>query len=232
MSFFINAIFQIFILLVIAGVVFGLIKATLKNAKFLNGKVIMSLVAGYVAILLISLIYTYTIPTEASEITSKQAQVITDNFYSAVNNGRNIEDVEGVRVGAEWKFPFEGNLLNINTLLNDEHVYTWVVVEKNMNLHDEVLVTRYMTPYVVNDIDYTDLVPTPKIDLQNDFLTIKHPRWSEIRLVKFHKEFTITQFTGEKMFDDDRGWSANLLYIQVPENVKVKADEFVNLQRR
>ncbi|MFN7250492.1 MAG: hypothetical protein ACK4M9_06810 [Anaerobacillus sp.] len=234
MNVLITAIFQIVIFLVIAAIVFAFIKATLKNAKFLNGNVIMSLMAGYVAILLISLIYTYTIPTEASDMTTKQAHVITENFYNIVNNGGNIADVEGVSFDAEWNFPFAGDLLDINTILpNDDHVYTWVVVEKNENLHDEIQIKRYITPYVVDEIDYTDLVPKPTLELQNDRLTIKYSRRSEIRLVKFHKEFTITQFTDEKMFDDyDSSWSANLLHIQVPGNVKVKADESVNLQRR
>ncbi|QOY38422.1 hypothetical protein AWH56_013330 [Anaerobacillus isosaccharinicus] len=235
MNVLITAILPLFILLIVAAIATGLIKLTAQNAKFLNGKAIMYIFAGYGAIVFSSVLFTYTIPSETSEIgeiSTKQVQEITDHFYEAINEG-NLAEVEGVKVTDNWNFPFNENILNIKTVLNDSYSHSWVVVDKDTNLVDEVRITRYTTPHIVNGVEYTERINSPTLNLQSNTLTIKPPGRTEIRLSKFHKEFPITQFTGEKMFPSHEStWSANVLYLQVPAHVKITADENVSLQYR
>ncbi|MCT8137219.1 hypothetical protein H1D32_05365 [Anaerobacillus sp. CMMVII] len=227
------SLLPILIILVMAGMASGVIKATIQKANFLNGNVIMWLLAGYGSILFISVVFTYTIPFETSQMTSKEAQQITEKFYQAVNNG-NFAEIEGVKSIDEWSFSYEHKELNIEALLTDYYYSSpWVVVEEDSSLNNEIKITRYITPHIIEKLDYTNRIPAPTIGLQQNTLTIKLPLETQVRIAKFHKEFTITQFTQEKMIPNhDSGWSANMLFLQVPEGVKVRAYEDVNLQFR
>ncbi|RXI98684.1 hypothetical protein DS745_20445 [Anaerobacillus alkaliphilus] len=226
------SLFPIVIIILIAAIISGVGRSVLQNAKFLNGKVIWFLLAGYGAILVISVIFSYTIPREASGTNSKKAQQIAEAFYANLNYG-NLAEIEGVKVTDEWEFPFEGTVLDLRTVINENHAYVWVLVEKDEALTNEIRVSRYITPHVISDIEYTDLVVAPGLEINNETLSIIPPGRTNLKLSQFHKEFTITQFTGEKMFPGhDSTMSANLLYLRIPAQVKITTDEYVNLQYR
>lgn len=221
-------LFPIVIVLLIGAII---IKATMQNAKFLNGKVIMLLVAGYIGLLLVSVIFTYTLPTDSDTVNAEKGQEIAEEFYRAIHTNGNLDEVDGLIVTDHWKFPFSEDNLEIKTW--DQYNNTWIMIDNQTSFEDKIEITRYITPHIFENIDYTELLQSPKLQFQGKELTIIPPDRTEIRLSKFHKEFTITQFTRESMFrGDGNSWSANILYVKLPKNVKVTADEYMNLQFR
>ncbi len=226
-----TSLIPILIIILIAATVSGVGKS-IQNARFLNGKVIGFLFAGYGALLVLSVIFSYTLPSEASETNTNHAQEIAEAFYANLHNG-NLAEVEGVMITDEWNFPFEETALELQISQNDYYANVWVLVEEDDALTNEIRVSRYITPHVVSEIDYTHLIVAPSVELVNGTLTITPPEKNNLKLAQFHKEFTITQFTGEKMFPEHSNtWSANLLYLQVPAEVEISSDEYINLQYR
>jgi hypothetical protein len=56
-------------------------------------------------------------------------------------------------------------------------------------------------------------------------LSVKNPTQSEVKLAKFSKEFTITQFTGRKWMEEPHHtWGGSILYLRVPMDIKINGN--------
>lgn len=232
----ITAFIPILLLLLILFIVFSGIKKATQKASFINSQRIKWILGGYVAILIASVFITYFLPIEEytgavdtdREISIDEVDELINQFYSA-RNQQDFENIEGIFVADEWSFAFDGKSLNLKKV---DYAYSgmFLYVEEKANEDGKVEVIRYSTPHIVQRWDVTHLGGSPHLDLQGNSLLIYPPERTRIELATFHKEFTITQFTGEKMFMDGFGSiGVSMFYLKVPANVQIKHDETISI---
>lgn len=187
--------------------------------------------SGYFFVLLSSVVLFYTLPLERAaynrSATEEEVQESANDeeFYQAAMQGT-IDQVKGVVMKENWGFSADISQLHVP----DSNDYI-LIAKRNNSLNEKIDVKLYTNKItdVINDVViYTNEFPSPKVELEGSTLKISRPRQVEMKLAKFSNELTIRQFTGEKMFDDDRDrhfyMGAEVLFIQVPKDVKITGD--------
>ncbi|WP_407271985.1 hypothetical protein [Radiobacillus sp. PE A8.2] len=189
---------------------------------------------GYGIVLLCATVLYYFMPkdsfkpaasTDTAELENRD-DLIT-NMYNQALQG-NVDQLEGITVKEDWQFEVDGSQLTINQ--SDYNAF--IFVEKKENADNKIDVTEYGTKAYFDNIDVTDLLQASNITYRNNELMINSPYRASINIVKFNKEFTITQFTGEKgMGHDVNNIRENtIIYVQVPADVEVSGDEIEFVQ--
>jgi hypothetical protein len=229
------SIIQLLLVIIIIAVIFTTIKA-IKKASIFQKINVKWIVSFYGIILLVSIVLFYSLPSEKSSnlIVSKKeelanAQRATDQLTLAASEGKQIdkENIEGVKVKKKWDIPFEGNKLEITGIGEQYYSGFALVKRKDVNDHN-VEVAQYYTRTIMHNIDFTSEVKPYSLELVGDTLTISDPNQIDIQVGKMDKEFTITQFNGERrkdpfdpFADENDVWGENVIYIQVPKDIEV-----------
>ncbi|HHY73223.1 MAG TPA: hypothetical protein GX497_08350 [Bacillus bacterium] len=227
MSFFI-------IMLVIAIVLGSATKAASTKMIVFRGKIIDFVLIVYIAILLIATVITFgfTIKPESKveRVSDKEiakAVEAENNFYHYVEAGM-LANADGVFVNKEWQFPYEDRRLIITSTAIDGS-QAWVVVERKKEIKgdNQIDIIQYMTKSIIDDYDYSHLLEAPKITVNKQEVQIIPTKRTELKLAKFTKEFTISQFTddqfvNERIFGDvNHVRGQNVLYLRVPASLEV-----------
>ncbi len=222
---------QLIFFIAIIFVVSTIIKKISKKASSFNVKTIRWIFIGYITILVTSTIFLLVFPIgeEDKTVSIAEAREIEDNFYNATREG-NLEKMDGLLTIDEWTFSFEEPTLHLNLNQGDQSSMRIWVKHKDTN-DGNVDIFHYSTPYFTMGVDVTHLVRSPQLEMKNGTLEIGSTWGEPVRMAKFHKEFTITQFTGEGMFYDGHlsRVGTNALYIKVPANVEISAADYIHI---
>ncbi|OIJ11634.1 hypothetical protein BKP35_11900 [Anaerobacillus arseniciselenatis] len=223
---------QLIFILAIIFVVSSIIKKVSQKAASFNATTIKWIFIGYITILVAATIFLFVVPigVEEKNVSINEARQIEENFYNATHEG-NLEKIEGLLTIDEWEFSFEEPVLHLN--LNQGDQSSMRILVKNKDTNDgNVNIVHYSTPYFTLGVDVTHVVRSPQLEMINGTLEIGSTWGEPVRMAKFHKEFTITQFTGEGMFYDGHlsRVGTNALYIKVPANVEISAADYVHIE--
>ncbi|MED4352472.1 hypothetical protein P9265_09010 [Schinkia azotoformans] len=230
------------ILIIVAAMIIGsATKSTNTKMILFRGKIIDFVIAAYITLLLISTAVTFGIMIKQE---SKSERVSAEEISKAVKAGENfadyvetgmLPDADGVFVNQEWHFPYESNRLIITSKTSEQN---WAVVERKKEFDDnnQVGIVQYATKSIIDDYDYSHHLKPPKITVNEQGIIIEPSEQTELKLAKFTKEFTISQFT-EKQFANQRIFGGvnnvrgqNVLYLYVPQSVEVVEEKGVYLQ--
>lgn len=211
----------IIILLFIVGlvllVVFRVKRMPKKTNKYSYVKRVQWMFGAYMALLLVSVGVFYMLPIESNIVAEETDKLEKEEYlYSKAGKGK-IETVDRSYIKQSWEFTVEGNELEFKVPNNEMSIF----VEVNDELANTVKAEYYQAPVVIDGIDFTDRMNKPQITFSSGSMTVFEPERLEVKYAAFKESFVTRQFTGEGWMGDRTGLSQQLLYIQIPENVKL-----------
>lgn len=199
--------------------------------KVLYGKRVRWTVIGYVVALLVITGVFYVFPkTNSFGVIAEEDDIktweISDNLYEAASAGNIPEEYEQY-IEQREEVEISDESLNVN-YVNGESLSIFIK-EKDTN-DDLVDVTLYRTPTTVGDVVIDDEIPSVQMETGSNELTFSAPEYPEVKLISYQKEFPIIQFTDENSWmNEDTQMGSNLVYMEVPENIKLDYPEYMDV---
>jgi hypothetical protein len=142
-------------------------------------------------------------------------------IYDAALEGR-IDQEEAVYKKNQWSFELSDNQMHIS--FNGFEYEYFLVAEKTSEHDGQVEVIHYATRSVFNDIDITDQIPSPEVQMDGNMIKISNSQ-THLEFSKMNNEFSITQFKGGSSFGLNyqtvSNMGHNVLYIKVPSDVEI-----------
>jgi heme/copper-type cytochrome/quinol oxidase subunit 2 len=230
-----------FILILIAVmVVYMMVSYNKKNnmtrrLKHNSRKMTKWILSGYAIILLLTVIFYYTLPNinafgEVYNLDEfNQANDAQQEIYQAVQKG-NINQVIDKYPNDQYEFTLTDRQFRLDTPNGFENIMFFV--ERMDTTNEKATVVYFKNKLIVDGIDMTDQIGTLEVEQDGNSIKISQPDTVELNLVKFSKEFTITQFTDEKERNEQMGFSGgfNIIYIQIPKDVEITNEDLVQIQ--
>ncbi|WNF36163.1 hypothetical protein RJD24_17185 [Bacillaceae bacterium IKA-2] len=201
------------------------IKGTSNKVFFKTARTSKLIIVSYVVLLSVGVLIAYLLPNpnlaNEPDIDVGELQYVDDNFYNIADSGK-LAETAGIYETDKWSFGYDEEQLTVL-----ENGGNWIIYEKKSGSDRKIDVIRYSTKYIVNSgLDFTDEIEPPTVELSDNQLTITEPPLVNIRVAQFHKEFTITQFTGESMFNDRNPvMGRDVIVIRVPVNVEIVTNQ-------
>lgn len=214
----------------------GLIILRLLAERYLTATIRRSklFMLTYVGILLLGLPVSYFIsPNQAREDSSQlisQAEEATDAFHRAIYYEERLPEAEHISELQHWTVPYEGTGLTISSHGQADAL---VLVGRQQHSGEDIRITYYTTPYVIDQIDYTHLISPPDVFLANNDLYISPSSASlDLKFVGFRKDFYIAHFTGDERNIGHghvhiRG--NGFFYVEVPPELEIEATDGISL---
>ncbi|ATW28099.1 hypothetical protein [Candidatus Formimonas warabiya] len=101
-----------------------------------------------------------------------------------------------------------------------------IIVERKDEQDDTIEAFCYAGKNLLNNMDFSERIKSPQMELSGKKLQIKKPDPYEIRLSRFEKDFTVTQFLDQSSRYLDHGpsmmWQQSVLYLRIPSDVQIK----------
>lgn len=224
MGTFLTTVFPLLTTFILIVVVFMVIKVMSKKVLFKTGRVSKLIIVSYIVLLTVGVLIAYLLPNpnvaNEPDIDVEQVEYLKENFHNIANKGE-LADTMGIYEAEKWSFVYDKAQLTVF-----ENGGNWILYEKKAENDGQIDVVRYTTKHVINGFDYTDKIEAPTVELVGNQLTISEAPRVNIRVANFHKEFTITQFTGESMFNGRNPISGrDALVIRVPANIEIVTNQ-------
>lgn len=192
---------------------------------------------AYLAILLLTLAWSYMIPEEnlfnqavatAEEI--ENARWAYQKLHKAAKEGR-PDQVEGVQVNGEWSFEYKGKELEIEA----PDLGHSIMVERKKVDDGIIEAIGYVTPTIADQMNFTNRMGTPELRLKFNKLRIKPAGPYEAKVLKFHRAFPITQFLGD-VKEQQRGGDGfistegqQMIYLRIPKSLQIDAKVYIQM---
>lgn len=229
------------VILFIPILILFLIFVFLKNGWNFGGRIRpRHILIGYATILLISSLIVIIFIPKSEPINSgvlNKGQ-LPDLWYSSIEG--DISKIDSKYKKQEWDFDLVDDSLSIQTDNEDGEYYNNlpIHIEKTEELDKKIEVTYYLTLFTDDgQVNLTKYISSPEPRLSNDNLIIKDKEEGKGKVAGIKREFPITQFMKSKKNDlklDDEEWyflnGEELLYIRVPDNIKLEFDEEQDIQ--
>ena len=204
----------------------------------MTGRRIIWIIGGYIGIMFLALVLFYLLPigNDSKDKMSEEeiSQYFNEDFglYDALKAGKLDSRYDKYR--KEMKsYPFYEDQLKI--ISNGRNFGTNIYVEVKETNNHTVDVIQYQQKMIINsiDVDVSEKFDSLKVVLEGKQLGLLSPEQKKITFAIFDKDFTVTQFTGEKLFD--KGFDViggnDFIYLRIPPNVQLIYDkDNVNLQ--
>ncbi|MFT4413966.1 hypothetical protein ACLM5H_08910 [Fredinandcohnia humi] len=190
-------------------------------------------IGSYLVILVLSVIVYYILPDNffIPETVSDSGNAKRyEEIYSAAIEGK-IDQVDGVKQKENWNLSYQDSELNI-TSIRDSNMFT--VFERKDSDDETLELIYYVSDTKYNGVDFFDRLSSPTVSLVEDRLLITNPKEFEISLAGFHKEFVISQFKGDGLYDEfkfdiiDRPSDYQIMYIRIPKSLTLTGMDYVN----
>lgn len=217
-----SGVLSLFILVFVA-IGFFVIWRGLKGVKksYISKRYLKWLIRVYVSVLVLTIIW-YSVLSVINSIEDVPSP--SGNFYDIVVN-RSVNEIDPEFIGKQWFMNYEKKMLNIGTV-DREYLETPIIVYRT-DKHNRKISATYYKKLVVGEIDYSKEVKSIELTLNQDRLLLHQPVHPDLKMVLFKKEFTIRQFTEEKLFENkEEDVSAqSLLYISIPKDLTLIAED-------
>ena len=221
---------------------FFIVKKFTKSINHLNGKRIKGIFIGYLAILFIAFVVFYMLPSGDStykEMSQKDINKAADHVDPLLNalSKDKLNQMENVYIKGNWNFTYNKNKLEIASS-DSQNSGVWIFVKRKDTNDKKVEAVYYTTKTIIDRIDLTGKINSPKLALEGNRLNIIKPEPYEIKLIKYQKEFTVTQFSKgmgieseESQENPSNVMGSSVFYIQIPKDVQLTFDSNkVNVQ--
>jgi hypothetical protein len=193
--------------------------------RYVSIKITHWLLVIYGAILLASLILVaFTKPLEVGKINATQENI---DLYEIMHNGEISKLGKNHLIDAQ-SFEYKGENITL-TSPNGENNST-VFVERKTEDDGRIDVHFYGSGLYMEGINLTEKIILPSLRMEEGTLSIIHPGFQEINIAVVKDEFTINQFTGERDRDQGIHFDGPIIYLQIPQHLEIKKDEYMHLQ--
>lgn len=229
----IGSLLPIIIMLILIGlIVFSINRVVSRRNKYINSKRIYWMLGGYVVVLLISTILSFTIPTNQD--------IVFFGGYFDLDFHPNLEhitsqsslDEASVYIVNKSEFSYEKDELNIQLNASDDQYYDvyQILVEKKDKADQVIEAVVYQTPTFINHWKITEYLDPIQVDLTLSTLLIDNI-WTEFSYASFKTEFPFRQFEEERQlwFEEDMVYGQQLLFLRVPKDVEIIEKENVDV---
>ncbi len=231
--------FPLFNFLILIGIIFFIAKIFMnrtsnKTRKYVYSRRVRWIFGIYIGVLVFCMIVDLFLPAKGTSdwkrVDPKAVEKESLELYDAAVEGR-IADVGKKFIVTQWEFAYDKPILVLSSHEN-RSINTQIIVErKNVN-DDKVEAAFYRTRANMNNLDITSLSKAPSLEIIEDdhVLSIKS-ELTKIKIAQFFNAFPVTQFTGEKMFDDDTSISPgqSILYLRIPKGLQLDNKSVLNV---
>ncbi|MYL59225.1 hypothetical protein GLW20_17090 [Virgibacillus halodenitrificans] len=212
----------IFIIFIVA-----LVSISILLQRYVNsyGYRVRAMLSGYVIFLLLCVLVFFLLPT-ANREQEKPAKEKEEApyLYELLETGQ-VDQINKQYIREKWEYPYEATDINIQAPDNDAEGVT-VMINTANDLENEVRVTFYQTPAYVDNIDISKKIYPPNVKLSEETLHIYKPEVTEVEYAAFTPEFPFRQLAGKSILDDLFEHGRQVLYIQIPDNVRISTNSF------
>lgn len=224
MGTFLTTLFPLLTTFTLIVVIFMVIKVMSKKVLFKTARTSKLIIVSYIVLLSVGVLIAYLLPNRnvanEPDIDVEQVKYLEGDFHNIANNGE-LASTAGINETDKWSFAYDKAQLTVF-----ENGGNWILYEKKAENGGQIDVVRYTTKHVINGFDYTDEIEPPRVELAGKQLSISEAPQVNISVAIFYKEFTVTQFTGESMFDGRNQISGkDALVIRVPANVEIVTNQ-------
>jgi hypothetical protein len=176
------------IVIAITATVGKIMKRTVKKGgKYKYSTRVLSVVGGYIVLLVISMGVDALLPVKAvieeKIVDSQGLDQESIDLYMAATEGRIAEQGTSL-IRKEWNLNYEGETLNVESQ-NDEYLEIQIVVERKKDNDGKIEALYYSTPSIVNDMDITGKINPPSIELENNNLKVSNPIKVKLKYTQF-----------------------------------------------
>ncbi|KKK36336.1 hypothetical protein WQ57_19825 [Mesobacillus campisalis] len=223
----VTAILPILIIGTLIGTVFLMFKI---RSRFMTVKLTYWLLSIYAVLLLVA---TAAAPfvTKEVEADEKVAQSEHDemmsDLYTKLGSGR-VSEIDPKHLKQENHFDdFDGNELTIS--LSEGMDGSQIYVDKKKKNDRTVEFYIFGTELLVDDMDFSQHVQPSRVELSGSHMTISAVQ-QKVTISIASESFPVRQRTGKPFMDHSISSGGQILYLIIPEDVKVNAGENVYLQ--
>lgn len=194
-----------------------------KTGKPLSVKVTHWLFIIYVSVLLLSLLGSFFIKGKELDIRTGEIQ----NFFSLLERGK-IEDIPENNILKKEIFDFTEDELFITAGYTNEHFHSVIIEEKE---EDDGKLELYIYGNIqINNMNFTEKLASPKVELVNNQLTFYQLSFQEIKVVSVKKDFVVHQFQGKELFSTRTHVDYPCVYLRIPKGLKIIEDDHLYFQ--
>jgi len=182
----------------------------------------------YCAVLLSSPFIVHRLPTDPlvrnAAVDSPQytqAQQAASHFYEITKEGK-LDSTPGIYKYASQSYPINGNRLGIVSNGNPDFE---LVVERKDGDDSTIEVSTYGTAFVFQNININQRIPSPKIILEENLLTIHPPESISLNYIRFSYDLTAIQFIGNfsmrNLFPEPTLLGREAVVLQIPKSLEI-----------
>lgn len=230
-----NIILLFVVILLILFYIFVIRSASRKKSIITKNK-IKFIFLLYCCLLLISTAAVYALPAEdffnPGEIENQEQFTKAGMIYDLIARGR-IQDIPGVNKNISSSYDLEGNRLKLELSQKGNYVISHldVWIERKDTNDGKIEASNYVSPFLIDNIAFTDRVIAPDISFHDNILTIT-PHRTLIEFFRFEADFTANQFLQEQNtpYTNKTAFGIQAVYLKIPSNVEVVADKGLNVQ--
>ncbi len=180
------------------------------------------LLSGYAAVLLLAVLISFMLPdmedTKAEGLNDHEVQTQSVKMEQLLRAGK-ITEVPEEYLKKQWVFRYKEKQVT----LHDPSDYGTMTVYVSKNAENKkVRVSYFQSPSSIAGQNISD-VPIPKVDLAGKILDVHYPESINQQYSLFQQEFPFKQFNGndQSSFSTSSSFGLSILYVEVPEDVKV-----------
>ena len=226
MSTFITALFQIGIFIILVGMIYFMKKV---GKKFITIKITHWLLFIYIVVLLLATAIIPFISDERMERDTKE-QVDIDKAMNELD--KNLR--EGKMDQIDDQYFLEKNIFtdykNQSLRIVSRSEYGPQILVKRQKSNDSTIESfTYVNGLYIGGDDFSDKLIPHKLELSEHTLTIT-PIEQNIRMSISTASFPVRQFTGESIFNHTSSSGDQVLYLLIPNDLQLQADERIMLE--
>ncbi|MDG5472947.1 hypothetical protein P6709_14430 [Jeotgalibacillus sp. ET6] len=224
-------IFQfMFFCLVFAGIFLLFRKTPRKRKNLFSTRKMFMILAGYVGILLVSMVIYYFLPQHKMEGVEEALGSWEEAFeegaevYEAAHRG-DFEDIPEEYLIGEKTIPYDKNTLLIQPGMLDETMAV-IAIERVEN-EGEIQVIHYRSPYRLDGIDISHEFENTEINTVENQLILTASSPGEISYAQFTKPVILSQFnpSGHSGMGINYHAGTEAFLLKVPENIEVLQED-------
>lgn len=192
----------------------------------MKNKYVRVIIIAYIALNILGVIIYYAMPKGVfvkakSGVDSNQFE----NSHEVLNNpqiiaNKSLEDKYNIK---NYNYNYEGKALEIIFSKEAQQVF----IDRKTSDDNKIEVYWYSGPIIVNGIDFSYALKEPNIKLLNNKLNIENEKQKYI-FTQFSKDLVSNQFYDKKHNAGNNrvsGFGSSILYIKIPESLKILGDE-------
>ncbi|MEW4306263.1 hypothetical protein [Rossellomorea marisflavi] len=190
--------------------------------KFLDAKILL---AGYCVLLVCSIIIFTFLPDSLKDTRYEAADYTGEDDYNQFMTGLMEGSIDQVPIAVlqkEWNFPNKEKSFDVKTMGWQDGDPFIIVDDRGES--GEISVKHIVSRSVLQNLDITSEVPSPKIAFKEGVLTVKSQPDKEIVINQYTGSFVTNQFKGVTAFGGESFESSigtDAIYITVPKGTLV-----------